>query len=192
MAIFGLKPSAAPEEETREEVALIHRMQAGDRRAQEEIFKRYKDRIYSLCLRMTADRSAAEDLTQDAFVTLFQKAGTFRGEAKFSSWFHRLASNLTISYLRRHNRLVFPQSDDEPAEDALQRLPGMRKQRSLLDGLQLQQALERLPEGYRVVFVLYEVAQYSHEEIAEMQGCSVNTSKTQLFKARKRLRELLS
>lgn len=192
MAIFEMERSSAGREGDLEEAELVRQMQAGERRAQAEIFKRYKDRIFSLCLRMTANRPTAEDLTQDAFLNMFQKIGTFRGEAKFSSWFHRLASNHVISFLRRHRRLVFTEGADEQGQTFLETLPGQHSDRNPLDSLRLQRALEILPEGYRVVFVLFEVEQCSHEEIAEMLGCSVNTSKTQLFKARKRLRKLLT
>jgi RNA polymerase sigma-70 factor, ECF subfamily len=189
MALFELRRPASNREDL-EEADLVQQVRSGERRAQEEIFRRYKDRIYSLCLRMTANRSTAEDLTQDAFLSLFQKIGTFRGESKFSSWFHRLASNLVIDFLRRQKRLVFPEQREGDEEGFLEKLP-RRAEGSPLDELELRRALDRLPEGYRVVFVLFEVEHYSHEEIAEMLGCSVNTSKTQLFKARKRLRELL-
>jgi len=150
--------------------------------------------VYSLCLRMTANTAEAEDLTQEAFLQLFRKIGTFRGESAFSTWLHRMAVNVVLMHLRKKGLPVVSleetsESDDDApkkdfgADDA--RLAGS------VDRLQLQNAVDRLPPGYRTIFVLHDVEGYEHNEIAAMVGCSIGNSKSQLHKARMKLREFL-
>jgi RNA polymerase sigma-70 factor (ECF subfamily) len=172
-----------------DERELIRRMQARDPLAFAEVYDRYQNKIYNLCLRLVRDRHHARDLLHEAFVRLLEKFGTFRGEASFSSWFQRLAANLSISFLRKERRLVFPDADEDGGS-FVDRVAAAG-QASPVESEQLRRAVERLPEGYRVVFVLHDVYGHSHQEIAEACGFSVGNSKAQLSKARNRLRKFL-
>ncbi|MFQ5724397.1 MAG: RNA polymerase sigma factor [Terriglobia bacterium] len=174
----------------------MRRAQQGDAEAFERLYHLHKGRVYSVCLRMVGNPAEAEDLTQEAFLQLFRKIHTFRGESAFSTWLHRLAVNVVLMQLRRK---VLPQVPlDEPVEvdDAG---PGPLRElgevdarlAGSLDRLTLEDAVAQLPPGYRIVFVLHDVEGYEHNEIAEMLGCSIGNSKSQLHKARLRLRELI-
>jgi len=168
---------------------LIHRAQEGDEAAFEALYRAHVGRVYALCLRLTADRAQAEERTQDAFVRAWQRLATFRGESAFSTWLYRLAVNEVLlgrrAERRREARLV---STDDPA--SLER-PGGRPPASG-PGLDLEDAVAALPPGAREVFVLHDVEGYRHEEIARLTGVAVGTSKAQLFRARRLLREALN
>jgi RNA polymerase sigma-70 factor, ECF subfamily len=176
------------------EAEAIERAKQGDAEAFEALYNLHKRRVYSLCLRMTANTAAAEDLTQEAFLQLFRKIGTFRGESAFSTWLHRMAVNVVLMQLRRKGLPVvsfeetFESEDESPRKE-----PGADDVRltGSIDRLQLQNAIVDLPPGYRTIFVLHDVEGYEHNEIAEMVGCSIGNSKSQLHKARMKLRELL-
>lgn len=178
------------------EVTLIRHAQSGDAEAFEHLYHRHKGRVYSLCLRMLGNTAEAEDLTQEAFLQLYRKIHTFRGESAFSTWLHRLAVNVVLMHLRRK---VLPQvsleetvETDEPGE-GVKREPGAEDLSLVgsLDRVALHDAIQQLPPGYRLVFVLHDVEGFEHNEIALMLGCSIGNSKSQLHKARLRLRELL-
>ena len=180
--------------ENTSEIQLIGRAQQGDEQAFAALFELYKRRVYSLCLRMTANTAEAEDLTQEAFLQLFRKIGTFRGESAFSTWLHRMAVNVVLMHLRKKGLPVVSleetiETDEETPKKELGtedvRLTGS------IDRLQLQRAIDRLPPGYRTVFVLHDVEGFEHNEIAEMIGCSIGNSKSQLHKARLKLRDVL-
>ncbi len=176
------------------EVELIERAKQGDAEAFEALYHLHKRRVYSLCLRMTANTAAAEDLTQEAFLQLFRKIGTFRGESAFSTWLHRMAVNVVLMQLRKKGLPVVPLEDTIETEEEAPRKELGAPDPSLagsIDRLQLQRAVEDLPPGYRSIFVLHDVEGYEHNEIAEIVGCSVGNSKSQLHKARLKLRELL-
>ena len=168
---------------------LIHRAQQGDRAAFEALYRAHAGRVYALCLRLTADRALAEERTQDAFVRAWERLATFRGESAFSSWLHRLTVNEVLlgrrAERRREQRVV---TSDDPA--ALER-PGAADTSSG-SALDLEYAVAALPAGAREVFVLHDVEGYRHEEIAELTGIAVGTSKAQLFRARRLLREALN
>ena len=178
------------------EATFIERAKQGDAEAFEALYNLHKRRVYSLCLRMTANTAAAEDLTQEAFLQLFRKIGTFRGESAFSTWLHRLSVNVVLMRLRKKSatetsleEVTEPDKDsDGPRRDF--GAPDLRLSGSL-DRLNLQRAVEQLPPGYKSVFILHDVQGYEHNEIAEIMGCSIGNSKSQLHKARMRLRELL-
>jgi len=143
---------------------------------------------------MTANTAAAEDLTQEAFLQLFRKIGTFRGESAFSTWLHRMAVNVVLMQLRKKGLpLVSLEETMETEEESPKKEPGAEDVRlaGSLNRLQLEQAIDDLPPGYRMVFLLHDVEGYEHNEIAEMVGCSIGNSKSQLHKARMKLRELL-
>jgi len=176
------------------EAAAIERAKQGDAEAFETLYDLHKRRVYSLCLRMTANAAMAEDLTQEAFLQLFRKIGTFRGESAFSTWLHRMAVNVVLMQLRKKGLPLTPLDDTMPTqEDSPKKEPGGEDLRlaGSIDRLRLEDAVGALPPGYRTVFVLHDVEGYEHNEIAEMVGCSIGNSKSQLHKARMKLRELL-
>ncbi len=154
----------------------------------------YKRRVYSLCLRMTGSTAEAEDLTQEAFLQLFRKISTFRGESAFSTWLHRLVVNAVLMHLRKKGlQQVSLDEPDTSGDEPVKREYGEDDRRLLrsIDRITLSRAIERLPPGYRAVFVLHDVEGYEHNEIAQMMNCSVGNSKSQLHKARLKLREYL-
>ena len=175
---------------------MLRLAQQGDACAFEEIYRIHFRRVYSLCLRMLGDPVEAEDLAQEAFLQLFRKIHTFRGESAFSSWLHRLTANVVLMSFRKKKAIVT--SLDEMTrindEDSVPRWeignPDIRMI-GVFDRANLQSAVEQLPEGYKRMFLLHDVHGYEHNEIAQFLDCSVGNSKSQLHKARKRLRELL-
>jgi RNA polymerase sigma-70 factor (ECF subfamily) len=167
---------------------LIARAQAGDQIAFRDLYRLHAGRVYALCLRLTGESGAAAERTQDVFVRLWDKLGSFRGESAFSSWLHRLAVNVVLNERRttgRRELRVMPSSD--PA--VLERGGGESMVGLSID---LEQAIAALPEGAREVFVLYDIEGYGHAEIARLVGIAEGTSKAQLFRARRLLRESLS
>ena len=173
----------------------VSRAQSGDQAAFEELYRDHAGRVYALCLRMTADTGRAEELAQDVFLRAWTKLSTFRGDAKFSTWLHRLTVNVVLADRRsqgkRWARLVGT-DELEPYEHASTR-SGLTESDQPAKGsrMDLEQAIAQLPEGARKVFVLYEIEGYRHEDIAEVTGTAVGTSKAQLHRARKLLREAL-
>ena len=176
------------------EAEAIERAKQGDADAFEALYNLHKRRVYSLCLRMTANTAEAEDLTQEAFLQLFRKIGTFRGESAFSTWLHRMAVNVVLMRLRKKNLPLVPLDDPlETEEETSKKEPGAPDQllAGSVDRLRIQRAVEALPPGYRTIFVLHDVEGYEHNEIAELVGCSIGNSKSQLHKARMKLRDIL-
>jgi len=176
------------------EAEAIDRAKQGDAGAFEALYHLHKRRVYSLCLRMTTNTAAAEDLTQEAFLQLFRKIGTFRGESAFSTWLHRMAVNVVLMQLRKKGLAVVPLEETiETEEESPRKEPGAEDVRlaGSIDRLQLEHAIADLPPGYRAVFLLHDVEGYEHNEIARLVGCSIGNSKSQLHKARMKLRELL-
>jgi RNA polymerase sigma-70 factor (ECF subfamily) len=176
------------------EAEAIERAKQGDGEAFETLYGLHKRRVYSLCLRMTGNTAEAEDLTQEAFLQLFRKIATFRGESAFSTWLHRMAVNVVLMHLRKKGLPVVPLDDTlESDDDVPKKEPGAPDLAltGSVDRLQLQRAIGDLPPGYRTIFVLHDVEGYEHNEIAGLVGCSIGNSKSQLHKARVKLRELL-
>jgi RNA polymerase sigma-70 factor (ECF subfamily) len=176
------------------EAEAIERAKQGDADAFEALYDLHKRRVYSLCLRMTANAAEAEDLTQEAFLQLFRKIGTFRGESAFSTWLHRMAVNVVLMRLRKKNLPVIPLDDPlESEEETSKKELGAADPllAGSVDRMQIQRAVEALPPGYRTIFVLHDVEGYEHNEIADIVGCSIGNSKSQLHKARMKLRDLL-
>lgn len=185
-----LKPDA---DSLKEAIRLA---QQGDAAAFETIYQLHSRRVYALCLRMSGDPVEAEDLTQEAFLQLFRKIHTFRGESAFSSWMHRLTANIVLMRFRKKRPVPvsleeIARPDDEKDRPAFEIGASDLRLTGLFDRINLHDALERLPQGYKSMFLLHDVHGYEHNEIASMLGCSVGNSKSQLHKARKRLRELL-
>ncbi len=178
------------------EAEAIRRAQQGDAAAFERIYRLHSRRVYALCLRMVGNTAAAEDLTQEAFLQLFRKIATFRGESAFSTWLHRLAVNVVLMRLRKK---TLPESSLEETTEPDEETGGPRKDiggpdlllTGSIDRVNLERAIEQLPPGYKTVFVLHDIQGYEHNEIAEIMNCSIGNSKSQLHKARMRLRELL-
>src|SRR6202023_4071424 len=186
-----LKPDAAS---LKHAISLA---QKGDAAAFETIYQLHCRRVYALCLRMVGDPTEAEDLTQEAFLQLFRKIHTFRGESAFSSWLHRLTANIVLMRFRK-KRPVPVSLDEITSADGEKDRPAFEiggpdlRLAGVFDRVNLHTAIELLPEGYRSMFLLHDVQGYEHKEIAQMLGCSIGNSKSQLHKARKRLRELLN
>lgn len=181
---------------TRTDEQVIRSAQIGDVEALSTIYELHRRRIYNLCFRMLRDRADAEDLTQDVFVQVFRKIDTFRGQSAFSTWLHRLAVNMVLMEIRSRKTgkynvvpLEFQNQDDEVTHEQFGREDD--DLRSCVDRITLETALAELPPGYRIVFSLHDVHGYEHQEIAEILSCSIGNCKSQLHKARLKLRKLL-
>jgi RNA polymerase sigma-70 factor (ECF subfamily) len=163
----------------------------GDMFSFEEIYQRHHRRVYAICLRMLQNAAEAEDLTQDVFIQLYRKIGSFRGDSAFTTWLHRLTVNQVLMHFRK--RTVKFEKTTEEGETPVQIVGGTENPRKMpiVDKIALENAIEQLPEGYKNVFVLHDIEGYEHEEVARILGCSVGTSKSQLHKARLKLRKLL-
>jgi RNA polymerase sigma-70 factor (ECF subfamily) len=163
----------------------------GDMNAFEQLYARHNRRVYSICLRMTQNPAEAEDLAQEAFIQLFRKIGTFRGDSAFTTWLHRLTVNQCLMHFRK--RSVKLERTTEEGETPVQIVRGTENPNAMpvLDRIALDKALAQLPPGYRTVFLLHDVEGHEHEEIAKILGVAVGTSKSQLHKARMKLRRLL-
>jgi RNA polymerase sigma-70 factor (ECF subfamily) len=174
---------------------LVARAQRGDESAFETLFRQNKQRVYALCLRMIGNTAEAEELTQEAFLQVFRKLHTFRGESAFSTWLHRLSVNTVLMRLRKKTLTVTSLEDDSTGDESDEPrkeygAPDLALTGSI-DRLHLERAIAQLPPGYRQMFLLHDVQGYEHHEIAEMLGVSIGNSKSQLHKARMRLRKLL-
>jgi RNA polymerase sigma-70 factor, ECF subfamily len=177
------------------EAEAIDRAKQGNAEAFQALYEKHKRRVYSLCLRMTTNTAEAEDLTQEAFLQLYRKIATFRGESAFSTWLHRLSVNVVLMHLRKKGLPVvsLEETTQGGEEDAPKKDFGAEDLRlaGSIDRLQLQRAVDDLPPGYRTIFLLHDVEGYEHNEIAGIVGCSIGNSKSQLHKARMKLRDLL-
>jgi RNA polymerase sigma-70 factor, ECF subfamily len=164
---------------------------AGDVNAFEELYKSHHRRVYGLCARMTRSVSEAEDLTQEVFIQVFRKLKTFRGESSFATWLHRLTVNEVLMYFRKPVVRVERTTEDDSIPTRVVVGTEDPAQMSLVDRISLEEAIRQLSPGYRAVFVLHDVEGYEHQQIGQMLGCAVGTSKSQLHKARMKLRRLL-
>ena len=158
----------------------------------EEIYRLHHKRVYSICFRMVRNASDAEDLTQQVFIQLFRKLHQFRGESSFTTWLHRMTVNQVLMHFRR--RLVKTEKITEDGSTPVRIVSGTENpsRMALIDRIALNQAISQLPTGYRMVFILHDLEGFDHFEIGKMLGCAVGTSKSQLHKARQRLRQLLT
>lgn len=170
---------------------LAQKASKGCMSAFEEIYRRHHRRVYSICLRMLQNASEAEDLTQDVFIQLYRKIGSFRGDSAFTTWLHRMTVNQVLMHFRK--RTVKFEKTTEEGETPDQVVSGTTNpdRMSVVDKIALDNAIAQLPEGYKNVFVLHDVEGFEHEEVARILGCSVGTSKSQLHKARLKLQRLL-
>lgn len=173
------------------DIDLCRLASAGNLAAFELIYQRYHRRTYSLTLRMTNSQTEAEDLTQEVFIQLFRKIGSFRGDSAFSTWLHRLTVNQVLMHFRRRSVKNEKTSDDgEMPEQTVNGTSNPNKM-PVIDRIALKKAIGELPNGYRNVFVLHDIEGFEHDEVARLLGISIGTSKSQLHKARLKLRGLL-
>jgi RNA polymerase sigma-70 factor (ECF subfamily) len=163
-----------------------------DIEAFEEIYHLHHKRVYSICFRMLQNAADAEDLTQQVFIQLFRKLHTFRGDSSFTTWLHRLTVNQVLMHFRR--RVVKTEKTTDDGSTPIRVVSGTENpnRMALLDRIALNQAIGKLPPGYRLVFILHDIEGFEHDQIGKMLGCAVGTSKSQLHKARQRLRQLLT
>jgi len=179
--------SVAIQSDTSVAVAL-----AGDKMSGfENLYRTHYRRVYSICLRMTGCVAEAEDLTQEVFIQLHRKLRSFRGEAAFTTWLHRLTVNQVLMHFRKRSVKSELTTDDGEMPDSVDPDTINPEAMPIVDRIGLEIAISQLPPGYRAVFVLHDVEGYEHEEIARILHCSAGTSKSQLHKARLKLRRLL-
>jgi RNA polymerase sigma-70 factor (ECF subfamily) len=170
---------------------LAKKAAAGDGKAFEELYRRHYRRVYALTLRMMGNPTEAEDMTQEVFLQLFNKIGMFRGESAFTTWLHRMTVNQVLMHFRKKSTRSELLTDE--GETPVQIVKGTENPSTapVIDRIGLENALKQLPNGYRTVFVLHDVEGYEHYEIAGMLGIAEGTSKSQLHKARLKLRQLI-
>lgn len=178
------------------ESLLIRCAQEGDAEAFEQLYSRFSRRVYALCLRMVENTAAAEDLTQEIFLTVFRKIHTFRGDSAFSTWLHRIAVNTVLMHFRKNSHptpsldeMVF--HSDDAGEDSFESLLPDPRPPVSLDSIHLERAIDALPVKYQLAVILHDVHGYKHNEIAEIAGITVMNSKSILCRARMRLRDIL-
>jgi RNA polymerase sigma-70 factor (ECF subfamily) len=165
---------------------LLKRCKAGERKAQEALYKQFAAKMMGVCLRYAADRMEAEDMLQNGFIRVFQKMGDFRGEGSFEGWIRRIMVHSSIEYYRKHHKLLVL-ADELPHEPSVNPVAAAN-----LDAKDMMAMVQRLSPGYRMVFNLYAIEGYSHREIGEMMGISEGASKSQLSRARSILKALIA
>ncbi|MCA9737412.1 MAG: sigma-70 family RNA polymerase sigma factor [Gemmatimonadota bacterium] len=168
------------------EAQLIRRACDGDGRAVRALYERYSPRVYAVVRRIAADDDLAHDYAQEAWIRAIRALPTFRGDSRFSTWLHRIAVNSALQALRKAETRT---RREQPMPDAIPVAPGGGD--ALLQR-RLESALDRLPEGMRQVLILHDVEGYTHEEIGDLLGVTAGTSKSQLFKARAKMRTMLA
>ena len=188
---FGHVTATETEKTQTTDYALAQRAASGDMPAFEELYERHHRRVYSLCLRMIGNQAEAEDLAQEAFIQLYRKIGSFRGESAFTTWLHRLTVNQVLMHFRKKGVRLEQTTEDGDVPGQVVQGTENPHHMPVVDRIALDRAIGALPPGYRAVFVLHDVEGHEHEEIARLLGCSVGTSKSQLHKARMKLRNLL-
>ena len=170
---------------------LAQAASGGDMRSFEELYERHNRRVFSLCLRMTQNVAEAEDLAQEVFIQLYRKIGSFRGESQFTTWLHRMTVNQVLMYFRKSSTRSELLTNEGETPVQIVRGTENADKMPIVDRIALEKAISELPPGYRSVFVLHDVEGYEHEEIGRMLGTSTGTSKSQLHKARLKLRDLI-
>src|ERR1700761_582429 len=164
---------------------LIDRCKAGERKAQELLYKQFAAKMLGVCMRYAVDRMEAEDMLQNGFIKVFQKIADYRGDGSFEGWVRRIMVHCSIEYYRKHHKMMqvvdLEESGHEPSVNPVAA--------ANLDAKDLMALIQRLSPGYRMVFNLYAIEGYSHKEIGEMMGISEGASKSQLSRARSILKE---
>jgi RNA polymerase sigma-70 factor (ECF subfamily) len=174
------------------DLELAQRCRHGDAAAFEELYRAHAGRLYNLVFRMVGSAQEAEDLLQDVFLNAYRKLGSFRGDSSLGTWLYRLAVNQCLDVLRgRHSKMarITDSLDDEGADEPAAVAPVVPTAVSRID---LDRAIARLPEGCRAAFILHDVEGFEHNEVAKLLGVSEGTSKSQVHKARMKLRVMLS
>lgn len=165
---------------------------SGDSEAFEQLYWKHHKRVFGICLKMTKNKSDAEDLTQEIFIKLFHKIGTFRGDSAFTTWLYRMSFNTVLMHFRKAKTV----KEETTEEGDLPELVNLQNRKTAsnkeIDRLVLRDAINQLPDGYREIFELHVIEGFEHEEIARIVGCAVGTSKSQLFKAKRKLRTILT
>ena len=174
------------------DLELARAAAAGDSVAFERLYEQHHRRVYSLCLRMLGNSTHAEDLTQEVFLQVYRKLASFRGDSAFTTWLHRLTVNQVLMHFRRRGVKLEHTSEEGDFTNVVDTPLQSTRRISMVDRLALEKAISQLPPGYRTVFVLHDVEGYEHNEISGLLEASIGTSKSQLHKARMRLRELLT
>ncbi len=184
-------PIQPPMDTTNDGGSAVARAASGDRHAFEHVYRTHLNHVFSLCVRMTGDRTRAEELTQDVFVRVWEKLPTFRGESAFSTWLHRLTVNVVLNErrvdVRERGRTVSSDDDEDSAPPAASSAQPMHAEK-----MDIERAIAQLPKGARRVFVLHDVEGFTHEEIGTMLGVTAGGCKAQLHRARLLLRESLT
>jgi RNA polymerase sigma-70 factor (ECF subfamily) len=173
------------------EAGVLKALDVEDMSGFDDIYRKHYRRVYSICLRMTGNVAEAEDLTQEVFLQLHRKLKSFRGDAAFTTWLHRLTVNHVLMHFRKRRVRSEVGTEDGEMPDRVDPDSDNPQSMPIVDQIALDTAIGKLPPGYRKVFVLHDVEGYEHEEIARILHCSSGTSKSQLHKARLRLRKLL-
>ncbi|HEY6945799.1 MAG TPA: RNA polymerase sigma factor [Candidatus Acidoferrum sp.] len=178
------------------EAKLIQLAQRGDAAAFERLYRQHSARVYALCMRMLRNPDEAEDSTQEVFLHVFRKIQGFRGASAFSTWLHRVAVNTVLMRLRGSKlaKSAIVENTEVTDESGMAKRelggPDLRLE-GYIDRVAIEKAMKQLPPRCKLMFVLYDIQGYAHNEIAKLLGCSVGNAKSQLHKARKRLRKLL-
>ena len=180
-----LTMSPSPDEPAKQEWYRVEKARRGDAAAFEALYRDNVDRVYALCLRMTANVAEAEDCAQEAFIQAWQQLGKFRGDSAFGTWLHRVAVNAVLGRMRKARR------ERDRVEAVIDISPPTESIGDDADFQDLEKAMDSLPEGARHVFVLNAVYGYSHDETGEMLGIAAGTSKAQLHRARRLLADQL-
>lgn len=165
---------------------------AGDRQAFEEIYWKYHQRVFGICFRMSKNTSEAEDLTQQVFIQLFKKIGSFRGDSAFSTWLHRMTVNLVLMQFRKKRAFLEDTTEDGNLPETFHLGRSSTLGTEAISRILIREAIDKLPKGYRQMLILHDVFGYEHHDIAKMLDRAAGTSKSQLFKARRKLRKILS
>jgi RNA polymerase sigma-70 factor (ECF subfamily) len=189
--LFGATDKAQPTGASRFDYQLAQRIATGDMQAFEEFYVRYHRRVYGLCLRMTNDTTDSEDLTQEIFIHVHRKIGSFRGESTMTTWLHRVTVNIVLMHFRKKARRPDRTTEDGESPEPVVIGTKTPNHVPILDRIALQRAMAQLSPGYRAVLILHDVEGYEHAEVARICGISSGTSKSQLHKARRRLHALL-
>lgn len=180
-----------------DERSLLQSACNGDPEAFGSLYRKHSNRIYNLCLGMVKDPCLAEDLLQDAFLQAFRRIHTFRGDSQFSTWLYRIAVNAVLMYFRRCKTNPLANAESEGDNEEEEQLHNDRfcaddlRLNHSVQRIELERAIQMLPPGYRIMFILHDLEGYEHAEIASLLGCTAGNTKSQLFKARRRLREIL-
>ncbi len=190
----GVQSRIAGGEGSTDDAALVRQAARGDTRAFERLYRAHVNRVYGLCVRLAdGDHAKAEQYTQDAFVRAWEKLDTFRGDCQFSTWLHRLTVNLVLGEYRLLRRWVSFEDESAGVDgDTALAAGAEHPQLNLGDRIDVERALAKLPRGARAVLVLHDVEGYQHDEIARLTGIAVGTSKAQLHRARRLMKEWLT